>query len=114
MNKILPYSTGHFVLHDHMMTSSVWHIFYSTENISRFRKPPCFTKITKINRRKVETILSGTLPPRILHTSNRTIVPTIDSNYSLIRTSIVATIVLLEINGRSEHRYSSRLPGSLL
>ena len=35
------------------------------------------------------------------------------SNYSLIRTSIVATIVLLEINGGSEHRYSSRLSGSL-
>ena len=36
------------------------------------------------------------------------------SNYSLIRTSKVATIVLLEINGGSEHRYSSRLSGSLL
>ena len=36
------------------------------------------------------------------------------SNYSLIRTSIVSTIVLLEINGGSEHRYSSRLSGSLL
>ena len=33
------------------------------------------------------------------------------SNYSSIRTSIVATIVLLEINGGSEHRYSSRLSG---
>ena len=29
------------------------------------------------------------------------------SNYSSIRTSIVATTVLLEINGGSEHRYSS-------
>ena len=36
------------------------------------------------------------------------------SNYSSIRTSIVATIVLLEINGWSEHRYSSRLSGFLL
>ena len=36
------------------------------------------------------------------------------SNYSSIRTSIVATIVLLEINGGSGHRYSSRLSGSLL
>ena len=36
------------------------------------------------------------------------------SNYSSIRTSIVATIVQLEINGGSEQRYSSRLPGSLL
>ena len=35
-------------------------------------------------------------------------------NYMLIRTSIVATIVLLEINGGSKHRYSSRLSGSLL
>ena len=31
-----------------------------------------------------------------------------------IGTLIVATIVLLEINGGPEHRYSSRLPGSLL
>ena len=36
------------------------------------------------------------------------------SNLSLIRTSIVATIVLLEINGGSEHRCSSRLSGCLL
>ena len=36
------------------------------------------------------------------------------SNYSSIRTSIVATIVLLEMNGGSEHLYSSRLSGSLL
>ena len=36
------------------------------------------------------------------------------SNYNLIRTSIVATIVLLEINGGPEHRSSSRLSGSLL
>ena len=36
------------------------------------------------------------------------------SNFSSIRTSIVAAIVLLEINGGSEHRYSSRLSGSLL
>ena len=36
------------------------------------------------------------------------------SNYRSIRTSIVAIIVLLEINGGSEHRYSSRLSGSLL
>ena len=36
------------------------------------------------------------------------------SNYSLILTSIVASIVLLEINGGSEHHYSSRLSGSLL
>ena len=35
-------------------------------------------------------------------------------NYSLILTSIVATLVQLEINGESEHRYSSRLSGSLL
>ena len=82
------------------------------------------------------------------HTSNRTHYSSYYSNsyYSLIRTSIVATIVLLEINGgseldwfptliklhfryayyyadkllkgenqsRSEHRYSSRLSGSLL
>ena len=34
--------------------------------------------------------------------------------YSLIRASIIATIVLLEINGGSEHRYSSRLSGYLL
>ena len=36
------------------------------------------------------------------------------SNYSSIRTLIVANIVLLEINGGSEHRYSSSLSGSLL
>ena len=36
------------------------------------------------------------------------------SNYSSIRTSIVATLVLLDINGGSEHRYSSTLSGSLL
>ena len=36
------------------------------------------------------------------------------SNFRLIRTSIVATIILLEINGGPEHRYSSRLSGSLL
>ena len=36
------------------------------------------------------------------------------SNYSSIRTSIVATIVLLELNDGSEYRYSSRLSGSLL
>ena len=36
------------------------------------------------------------------------------SNYSTIRTSIVATIVILEINGGPEHRYSSRSSGSLL
>ena len=38
------------------------------------------------------------------------------SNYtcSLIRTSIVATIVLLEINNGSEHRYSSGLSNSLI
>ena len=34
-------------------------------------------------------------------------------NYCSNRTSIVATIVLLDINGGSEHRYSSRLSGSL-
>ena len=34
------------------------------------------------------------------------------SNYSSFRTSIVATIVLIEINGGSEQRYSSRLSGS--
>ena len=36
------------------------------------------------------------------------------SNYSSIRTSIATTIVLLDINGGSEHRYSSTLSGSLL
>ena len=46
IGKQYAYSTGHFVLHDHMMTSSVLHIFYSTGNISQFRKPPYFTKIT--------------------------------------------------------------------
>ena len=39
---------------------------------------------------------------------------TLYSNYSLTQTLIVATIVLLEINRGSEHRYSSRLSGSLL
>ena len=42
------------------------------------------------------------------HTSNRTTVPT------QVTIVIVATIVLLEINGGPEHRYSSRLSGSLL
>ena len=36
------------------------------------------------------------------------------SYYSLIRTSIGATIVLLEIKGGSEQRCSSRVSGSLL
>ena len=43
-------------------------------------------------------ILNGTLRVELYY-----------SNYSSIRTSIVATRVLLEINGGPEHRYSSKL-----
>ena len=46
------------------MTPSVLQTVYSTENISRFRKPSCFRKITKNNRRQVDhvTKLPGLVP----------------------------------------------------